>query len=119
MTLRRTELSIVFKWRKGRLPRGYRYRSFSLLLFFYIVSDERERKREAAVLLRRTAIYMGVRISRDGLLCVDGDSRETDRNQADVTVRKVRGVDVWSDEERLKHGLVTYARISVIRYAKI
>lgn len=24
------------------------------------------------------------------LLCVDGDSRETDRNQADVTVRKVR-----------------------------
>lgn len=41
------------------------------------------------------------------MLCVDGDSRETDRNQADVTVRKVRGVG----RERLKHGLVTHARI--------
>lgn len=62
---------------------------------------------------------MSVRVNRDGLLCVDGDSRETDRNQADVTVRKVRGADMRSDEERLKHGLVTHARISVIRYAKI
>ncbi|EGI57833.1 hypothetical protein G5I_14019 [Acromyrmex echinatior] len=50
---------------------------------------------------------IGVQVNRDGLLCVDGDSRETDRNQADVTVRKVCGADV----ERLKHGLVTHARI--------
>ena len=48
-----------------------------------------------------------MQVNRDGLLYVDGDSRETDRNQADVTVRKVCGADV----ERLKHGLVTHARI--------
>lgn len=55
------------------------------------------RKREGGRLLhfyddRRRSI--GAHVSRDGLLCVDGDSRETDRNQADVTVRKVRGTDV-------------------------
>lgn len=52
-----------------------------------------------------------MQVNRDGLLCVDGDSRETDRNQADVTVRKVCGADVRSDGERLKHGLVTHAKI--------
>jgi len=50
-----------------------------------------ERETEAAALLRRRR-SVDAHVSRDGLLCVDGDSRETDRDRADVTVRKV----AWS-----------------------
>lgn len=72
---------------EGGLYRGYRYRSFSLSFFFFFTSSPM--RKAAALLQRRTTARRCVHVNRDGLLCVDGDSRETDRNQADVTVRKV------------------------------
>jgi len=104
----RTELSIVFKQRvREETMIVYRYIKVFLCCFFFISSPMTEKAREAAALLWHGRQSIGVQVNRDGLLCVDGDSRETDRNQADVTVRKVCGADV----ERLKHGLVTHARI--------
>lgn len=79
----------------------------SYLFFFYIVSDDRERERLLHFYGRRS---IGVHVNRDGLLCVGGDSRETDRNQADVTVRKVRGANVrGAYEEREVEARISYA----------
>lgn len=82
----------------------------SLCCFFFYIISKRERERESGCCTFTTTVYqsIGVHVSRDGLLCVDGDSRETDRNQADVTVRKVHGADVRTARREVK-ARISYA----------